>query len=51
MRAGPRETHLARDVSNRDMLETDPLDEQAPAMESQTSVSVGHEDLRRRLGA
>jgi hypothetical protein len=41
----PRDTHRLRDVSDRHPG-LDPGDQQPPAMERQTGITVGHEDLR-----
>ncbi len=40
-----RDPELLRDVSHRTTVVEDPLHEQTTAMQIQTSVNVGHEDL------
>jgi hypothetical protein len=46
MRALARYPELLGHVGDRAAVEPDPLHQQAAAMERQTGISVGHEDLR-----
>ena len=41
----PRNAELLGDMGDRPTLADDPSDQQTTAMQVQTSVSVGHEDL------
>jgi hypothetical protein len=46
MRALPGDPHGLGDMRHRHLQLPDPLHEQQPAVERQTSVTVTHEDLR-----
>ena len=48
MSALPGNTQLFGHMGDRAAIDHDPLDEHSPAMDSQTGISVGHENLRVR---
>ena len=46
MSALTRQAQLRSDMRNRAAVTDDPLNQQLPTINSQTGISVGHEDLR-----